>query len=116
MKWSKVLYILGMLLSVVPASVTALMHFPIWLCERASGLSVLGILVLSLCLLPFWRALKEAVKSPAPWQMWLALLIGITLLEGILEGVRVVALVATPCSILGAVCFYCAKKIGDPNA
>ena len=100
---------LGFVLSVVPATLAAAEHFPVWLEGEKGTLSVLGVLVLLLCLLPFRRALRRALASPSAWQIWLALLVGILLIRHLAEGMLVVAAVAFPTSLAGAVCFRLAE-------
>lgn len=95
----------GMILSVVPALLAAAEHFPIWMRGEEGALSVLGILVALLCLLPFRRTLRRALASPSAWQIWLVLLVSILLLRPLAEGMLVVAAVAFPTSLGGAVLF-----------
>ncbi len=102
---------IGYFLSVVPASVTAMAYFPLWMGERKSAVSVLSVLLLFLCLLPLWRGVKSILKSPSLWQMWLILYVLLTTLEGILSGVRMVSMVAFPTGLLATVFFKWAKKV-----
>ncbi len=110
---ARLLKLLGLLLCVLPPAITALTYFPLWIGKTDSALSVMAILVLSLCALPFWRVLRDALRSPSAWMMWLILFLALSLLESLCEGLRVVALVGCPTSLLGAVCFYFAKRIGE---
>jgi len=101
----------GLLLCTVPAAVTALFQFPLWIRHDDSTLSLLSVLVLCLCAIPFRRVLSECLRSPSAWQMWLVLWLALTLLEPLFSGLRIVALIALPFSVLGAVCFRIARGI-----
>jgi len=101
----KLLKAMGYALCVVPAALSALEHFPLWLSETKSSLSLLGVLLLALCLWPFKRGLKKVWKNPSIWMLWLCLYIGLKLTVPLAQGLLAVAGVALPFSLLGAVCF-----------
>lgn len=107
---AKIYKAVGLALCVLPPALTALSYFPLWLGERESTFSVLSVCVLFLCALPFHRILREKLKSPSAWQMWLILLILLSLVRNIIDGLRAVACVAVPTSLLGAVFFALAKR------
>ena len=102
--------ILGYALCIVPAFVCTLFQFPLWVQDKNSCLSLLSLFLLCLCILPLWRMIKEGLKSPSAWKLWLILLILFTVVEHIIVGLRVIALVACPTSALGAVFFRLAKQ------
>ena len=104
---------LGLALCILPASLTALRYFPLWISQKETAVSVGAILVLALCAIPFWRVITEAFRSPSAWQLWLVLLLALTFLESIAGGLRAVAAVAFPTSLLGSVCFGIARRIGE---
>lgn len=101
----RLLKAIGYALCVVPASLSALEHFPLWLGETKSSLSLFGILLLLLCLWPFKRGLKRVWKNPSIWMLWLCLYVFLKLLLPLARGLFAVAGVALPFSLLGAVCF-----------
>ncbi len=94
--------VIGILLCTVPAVVMTLAYFPLWLGEEKTALSILSVLVLALCAIPFRRVLAQALRSPSAWQMWLVLWLALTILESISAGLRAVSAVAFPCSLAGA--------------
>ncbi len=102
--------IIGLLLCTVPAAVTTLLHFPLWLSREDSGFSVLSILVLSLCAIPARRMLRDFFRNPSAWKMWLVLWILFTVTDNLIDGLRAVACVACPASALGALFFWLAKR------
>ena len=101
----KLLKAMGYALCVVPASLSALEHFPLWLSETKSSLSLLVVLLLAICLWPFKRGVQKVWKNPSIWMLWLCLYIGLKLTVPLAQGLLAVAGVALPFSLLGAVCF-----------
>ena len=104
------LRIAGYVLCIVPALVSSLEHFPIWLSDRAQALSLFGVLVLLLAVLPLWKTVKQVLKSPSAWMVWVLLWLFLSLFRNIIDGLIAVALVAFPSSMLGALCFYLARR------
>lgn len=109
----RLLKLLGLLLCILPPAITALTYFPLWIGEKDSAVSIMALLVLTLCAVPFWRVLRDALRSPSAWMMWLVLFLALSLLESLCTGLRVVALIGFPTSLLGAICFHFAKRIGE---
>ncbi len=108
--------ILGILLCVLPAAITALAYFPLWIQDGKSTISVLSLLILALCAIPARRILKRVLRSPSAWQLWLALWILTSVLDPIISGMRAVSAVAFPTSVLGALFFRLARKAGGTIA
>lgn len=100
----------GLCLSILPPAGVTLAYFPLWFGEEKSTVSVLSILILMLCALPFHRVIRERLRSPAAWQMWLILWVGLSLFESICRGLRAVSCVAFFSNLLGAVFFRLAKR------
>ena len=68
----RLLLFLGYLFSVSLPLAATLSFFPLW--RARSGASVLAggtLLLITLCALPLWRALKAYLKSPSVWVLWL---------------------------------------------
>ena len=110
---ARVYKIIGLCLSVIPPAVTALCYFPLWFSSRGSAFSVLSVLLLALCLLPFRRAIRDYMKSPSAWQMWFALWVGLTLFARICNGLRVVACVGSLSGLVGEVFFYLSRRASE---
>ena len=103
--------LLGLLLSTLPACLMTLHYFPLWLSEEKSCISVVSLILLLICASPLKRVLKQAFQSPSPWMGWLLIWVTLTVFEHISRGVRAVAAVAFPFSLLGAVMYHKAKQI-----
>lgn len=110
---ARVYKIIGLCLSVIPPAVTALCYFPLWFSSRGSAFSVLSVLLLALCLLPFRRAIRDYMKSPSAWQMWFVLWVGLTLFARICNGLRVVACVGSLSGLVGEVFFYLSRRASE---
>ncbi len=102
--------IIGILLCTLPATITTLTYFPLWMQSERSAVSVLSVAVLALCAIPARRVIARTLRSPSAWQLWLILWITLTMLNAISEGLRAVSAVAFPTSLLGAVFFYLARR------
>lgn len=110
---ARVYKIIGLCLAVLPPAVTALCYFPLWFSSRGSAFSVLSILLLALCLLPFRRAIRDYMKSPSAWQMWFILWVGLTLFARICNGLRVVACVGSLSGLVAEVFFYLSRRASE---
>ncbi|MCQ2385342.1 MAG: hypothetical protein MJ078_01510 [Clostridia bacterium] len=100
----------GYLCCTVPAALASLEFFPVWLADRTQTISVFGIIVLFLTVLPFWKGVKRFLQSPSLWVLWLILLLGLLLLRSIAEELITVSAIAFPTSLLGALFFKLAEK------
>ena len=108
-KWLKAI---GYLLSTVPPMLATLEHFPLWLSQgKTTAFSLLGLVLLLLCLIPFRRGFKAWLSTPSAWKMWLLLWAVLYFSQNIFEGLLAVATVALPSSLLGALSFQLAKKV-----
>lgn len=112
----RVYKIIGLCLSVIPPAVTALCYFPLWFSSRGSAFSVLSILLLALCMLPFRRVIRDYMRSPSAWQMWFVLWVGLTLFARICNGLRVVACVGSVSGLVGEVFFFLSRRAADASA
>ncbi len=109
---SRILYLLGMLVCILPCGICTLEYFPLWL--NAGGgqtLSALAVLVLLLCAVPLKKFIKKYLKSPSAWSMWLVLLVFLLLFKSITDGLLNIALVAFPTNLLGAVLFKISARV-----
>ena len=102
--------ILGYIFCIVPASICTIYHFPLWMQNKNSCISLLSVVALFLCMIPLWRMIKECFKTPSAWKIWLLLLLVFTAVEHIIVGLRVIACVAFPTSVIGGLFFLLAKR------
>lgn len=102
--------ILGYSLCIVPATISTLCYFPLWVKDKDSCISLFSVMVLFICTIPLWRMIREGFKTPSAWKIWLVLLLVFSAVEHIIVGLRVIACIAFPTSALGGVFFLLSKK------
>lgn len=102
--------IAGFSVCIIPPSLTAVHFFPLFVSSKSAAISVASVVVLALCCIPFYKQLKECLKSPSAWKMWTILFIILTALDSIVYPMKWVSLVGAVSGVVGAVCFRIAKK------
>ena len=107
------LMFLGYLFSVSLPLAATLSCFPLWKARGGNAVLAGGtLLLLALCVLPLWRALKAYLKSPSVWCLWLCGLLFFSLISGIVTEMRVICLFGLIGNLLGALCFRLARRRG----
>lgn len=108
---TSVYFIIGTVLSVVPATLSVLMYFPLWQEKNvAAVVSGFTLLLLLISGLPLWRLMKRALASPSVWTVWLILFVIFALLSAIANEMKVICFVGFVSNALGAVFFRLAKS------
>lgn len=100
----------SLLLSTLPVTVCTLCYFPLW--KTGGSLRMLSgftALLLVLCALPLYRAVKKLLFSPGVWVMWLFAFLLFLLLSEIAEEMTVIAATGTVGNLLGALLW----KLGE---
>lgn len=111
--FARLLLALGYLFSVGLPLAATLSCFPLW--SARGGASVLAggtLLLVALCLLPLWRTLREYLKSPAVWCLWLLALLFFLLVGSIVSEMRMICLFGLIGNLIGALCFRIARRRG----
>ena len=115
-KSRRFLLCLGYICSVgIPLAAT-LSCFPIW--KARGGEAVLAggtLLLIALCALPFWRAIKAYLKSPSVWMLWLFGFLFFSLISGIVTEMQMICLFGFIGNLLGAICFLLARRRSGKN-
>lgn len=102
---------LGMFFSVIPVAVSIFSYFPIWIHrEDASVLSGIALILICLALIPFYRHVKEYLKSASAPLMWFILFIAFLLLSKIADEITVISFVGFVTNLIGSVFFKIAKR------
>lgn len=108
------LHILGFLFSVVPPAVCTLMYFPLW---RAVGYEecIAGgsVLLLALCAVPLYRAIKRGLSNFSAYIMWLMLFLLFVVLSRIADQMIVISFAGFVGNLVGALCFFGAKRMKE---
>lgn len=107
------LRVIGLVLCVIPVTVSILCYFPAW---RAEGGEVLlsGTTLLLLCMaaVPLYKLIAEKLRSPAAYTLWLIAFILFFLLSNIAQEMVVISFTGFVGNLLGAIAF---KLAGGKN-
>lgn len=114
-KWSKsaLLTVLGMVLCTVPAMVGVLQYFPLWMDSKEKSICFFTVVLLLISCIPLWKYLREMLKSPSAWQLYLIIGGLFYVIDSIAGDVAKIFLFATPFSVVGAFLFRLAKKVKE---
>lgn len=93
--------------------IATLTQFPVWV-NKSSEATVSGLfLMLALVsVIPFFRQIKEYIKSPAVWVLWTVVFGMMIVLRSILDEIIIVCFVGMVANILGAGIYNVGKIIG----
>ena len=89
-------------------------YFPIWV-ERSAEATVSGMFVFLglISAIPLFRIIKERLKSPSAWMIWLFTFIVFSCLETIVTEIKMIALVGLASNIIGALIYKRGKRISE---
>ncbi len=111
------LRVIGVVLCIIPVSVSILCYFPAW---RAAGGEVLlsGATLLLLCMaaVPLYKLISAKLRSPAAYTLWLIAFILFFLLSNIAEEMVVISFTGFVGNLLGAIAFKLAGDKTDERA
>lgn len=106
------LHILGFLLCILPPAICTLNYFPIWREVGYESCIAGGVaLLLALCAIPLYKLISERLKSFSSYLMWLVLFLLFFGMSRIADQMTVICFVGFVSNLMGAICFYIAKKI-----
>ena len=101
---------------IIPAAAT-LSQFPVWINrDAASTVSGLGLVLIALSCIPFYRQIREYFKSPSAPVLWLVLFLAFTILESIAAEIKMVCFFGLVANLIGAGIYKIGANIcGDTN-
>lgn len=102
--------ILGFLFCIVPPLVVTVIKYPLWSASKGATLSVVSVILIVLCCIPFKKYIKEVWKNPSAWQMWLFIFLADVILENIAQMTKIISLVGFISSIIGSIMFQLSKR------
>ena len=93
--------------------IATLTQFPVWI-NKSSEATVSGLFLMLaiVSVIPFFRQIKEYIKSPAVWVLWTVVFGMMIVLRSILDEIIIVCFVGMVANILGAGIYNVGKIIG----
>lgn len=87
-------------LSIVPPFICTIAFFPVWVASSAEcTVSGIALVLLLICAIPAFRAIKQYLKSPSAPIVWGLVMVFSYALKAIIDAVFVIALVGTITSV-----------------
>lgn len=108
-KLQKLFFVLGFAFCIVPPSVATFQFFPVWRENPSKSVSGMAAILICLSLIPLWKYVKKAMKSPSAWQVWLVVTVFCLVIKNIVSDMFVIAVVGLISSAIGTV-FFCLSK------
>ena len=107
---------LGLLISIIPVGVSIFSYFPLWVSRRDSSLlSGLSLILICAALVPLYKYIRKALKSPSAPMMWFFAFVVFLLLSKIADEVTVISFVGFVTNLIGSVFFRLANRYGERN-
>ena len=102
---------LGLLISTVPVSIAILSYFPIWAHRGDSSiLSGVSLVLIAIASIPFYKHIRNALRSASVPLMWFFSFLVFLLLSRIADEMTVISFVGFVTNVVGALFFKQAKK------
>ena len=107
------LHILGFFLCTLPPAICTISFFPVWR-EAGGGRALSGVCAffMILCAIPLFKAIRIFLQSAASYTVWIILFILCFLFSRISNEATVISFVGSVSNILGALCFWIARRVG----
>ncbi len=105
------LHILGFMLCILPPTACTLMYFPLWKTVGYEHCIAGGVaLMMVICFMPLYKFIRSKIKSYSSFLLWLLMFLLFFALSKIAEQMTVISFVGFLGNLLGAICFYLAKR------
>ena len=101
-----ILYMLGIVVSTLPAAICTISYFPLWR-ERGDTalLSGFAVLLLLICFVPLYKSIRRLLRSPAAYTMWFIAFILFFTISKIANEMTVICFVGFLSNLVGALIF-----------
>lgn len=101
---------LGIAVCICPVMIAILSYFPIWIRkESACVISGIALCLIFLALIPFYKYILKALRSPSAYMMWFMVFVIFFLLSKIADEMTVISFVGFISNLIGALIFKLAK-------
>jgi chromate transport protein ChrA len=101
---------LGLAVSIIPVTAAILSYFPIWARRADSSiLSGISLVLVAIALVPLYKHVRAALRSPSAPMMWLFSFLVFLLLSRIADEMTVISFVGFVTNVLGSLCFKRAR-------
>ena len=108
----KSLFALGLLFSILPPAVASLCYFPLWRAVGADvAISGLAAILLTVSFIPLIKLLKNKLKSPASWVIWLITFLVFFILSKVADQMVVISFAGLIGNLLGLALFRLSGKL-----
>lgn len=108
-----VLRCIGIALSIIPPLACILLYFPVWVAKGGEYvLSGFTLLLIAVALLPLYRRIRELLRSPSAYMLWLIAFVVFFTLSRIADEMTVISFVGFLGNLVGAIFFRLAKRVG----
>ena len=102
---------LGIMVSVIPVTVSIFSYFPLWLARGdASVLSGISLLLICLAIAPILKSLKQFLHSPSAPIMWFITFVIFLMLSKIADEMTVISFVGFTTNLVGMLFFKIARR------
>lgn len=109
---SRLLYLGGLALCIVPPAAATLFYFPAWSTRGSEYvLSGMGVLLVLLSMAPMYKSISRFLRSAASYTLWLTLFLIFFLLSRIADELTVISFFGFVGNLLGAIFFKISKKL-----
>lgn len=110
----RLLCLAAILLDVGAPLIATVTFFPVWIKQSATAtISGMFIFLALISMVPLFRIIKEKLKSPSAWMIWLILFVLFFALESIVSEVKIIALVGFAANLIGSLIYKRGKRITE---
>ena len=101
---------LGLAVSIIPVTAAILSYFPVWARRGDSSiLSGISLVLVAIALVPLYKHVRTALRSPSAPMMWFFSFLVFLLLSRIADEMTVISFVGFVTNVLGSLCFKRAR-------
>lgn len=109
---AKIVYVIGMICAVAPPLIAFVDNFPIMTEENyKQSVSWFAVAMIAICCIPFWRKIKEYLKSPDTMVLWLVVFVIFSASKNLINGMIIVSFCGFVGNLAAKALFFASRKI-----